>query len=169
MACRLLEEVGWTRCSMARDARGAACDLGGEPADSYCLSGVLVKSWRELDRANEDLYFSFFEVRFSEIILAKYNYRCTLTRWNDEFAADRDEVIELIHAVISSLRSQTTPAVRQSEACADSGPPEGKSRARIVSHSVLGTRRRRRRGNPWPAEDFGAFSVAFGSVERSTF
>ncbi|WOJ89109.1 hypothetical protein RZS28_15055 [Methylocapsa polymorpha] len=114
-ACYLLEERGWNQGSMARDANGRACGLDSKSAVSYCLSGVLVKSWREHDRANEDFYFQLFERQFSDVILKKYNHRYTLTRWNDDIATCRESVVELIHAVIKSIRSDSSQSSKANE------------------------------------------------------
>lgn len=111
-ACHILEKRGWTQRAMARDARGDACNIRSDAAISYCLSGALVKSWRELDHVNENFYFELFESGFSEVILTKYNYRCTLTRWNDDIATHREAVVELIYAVIKSIQSGSSQSIR---------------------------------------------------------
>lgn len=111
-ACDLLEKRGWTQGSMARDANGDACSVNSDAAMSYCLSGALVKSWRELDCANENFYFQLFETRFSEVILRKYSYKRTLTRWNDDIATHREAVVELIYAVIKSIQSDSSESFR---------------------------------------------------------
>lgn len=114
-ACHLLEERGWNRGSMARDANGDTCGLDSKDAVSYCLSGALVKSWRDHDRANEDFYFRLFERQFSDVILKKYNHGYTLTRWNDDVATCRESVVELIHAVIKSIRSDSSQSSKANE------------------------------------------------------
>ncbi len=121
MACRLLEEKGWTQGSMARDASGGVCAVNSDMADSYCLSGALVKSWRTLDPANEDFYFRFFEACFSDVLLRRYNSTHTLTRWNDDIETHRDAVMELIRAVISSIRSGPTGLSQETVSAAKSG------------------------------------------------
>jgi hypothetical protein len=107
MACRLLEEKGWNRGAMARNRSGEPCGIESQAVDSFCLSGALVNSWRTLDRTNENLYFTLLEARFSDVIFRKYGHSCTLSRWNDRFAKHREEVIELIHAVIKSIEADS--------------------------------------------------------------
>lgn len=90
---------------MARDKNGVACDLNNRNASFYCLSGALVTTWRMLDPANEDFYLKYFEQMFSEVLVEKYNYDRTLTQWNDNVATSRDDVVQLIHSVIGSIRA----------------------------------------------------------------
>jgi hypothetical protein len=105
-ASRLLEEKGWTQRSMARDAKGAACSLNSEEIACYCLSGALVKSWRELDCGKEDFYFQLFESRFYAVLSKSYNHGYMLAQWNDNIATSRESVVDLIHAVIQSFHSE---------------------------------------------------------------
>jgi hypothetical protein len=130
-ACHLLEERGWNRGSMARDANGDTCGLDSKDAVSYCLSGALVKSWRDHDRANEDFYFRLFERQFSEVILKKYNHRYTLTRWNDDIATCREAVVELIHAVIKSIRSDSSQSFKANESADGRQRSDERTRSRF--------------------------------------
>lgn len=102
-AGQLLQRKGWSKFSMARDENGAKCGPDSAEAACYCLSGALVKAWRTIDPANEEFYFRFFEKKFSEVLRAKYSYDRTFTQWNDQIATSREDVVNLIHTVITSL------------------------------------------------------------------
>jgi hypothetical protein len=67
------------------------------------LSGALVKAWRTIDPEHEEFYFKYFEKKLSEILLEKYNYQYTYTRWNDHVATSKDDVIQLLHCAITSI------------------------------------------------------------------
>jgi hypothetical protein len=101
--CRLLEGKGWNKYTMARNANGQLCSPDSQDAACYCLSGALVKAWRTIDPQNEDFYFPYFEKKISQVLLEKYNYPYTYTRWNDNVATCREDVIKLIHLVITSV------------------------------------------------------------------
>ncbi|SFK75826.1 DUF6197 family protein [Methylocapsa palsarum] len=100
---RLLEGKGWNKYTMARDTKGHLCSPDSQDAACYCLSGALVKAWRTIDPGNEEFYFPYFEKKISEVLLEKYNYPYTYTRWNDNVATCREDVIKLIHLVITSV------------------------------------------------------------------
>jgi hypothetical protein len=100
-ASRILLRNGWTTHALARDANGASCRLDKSDAASYCLCGALTKAWRILDYENDEVYFRLFRNEFNMILESKYNYRYSLTQWNDSAATCKDDVIELIHDVIS--------------------------------------------------------------------
>lgn len=101
----LLVESGWGKRAMARDRNGVACDLNARNRAFYCLSGALVTTWRAIDPENEDFYFNYFESAFSYVLTEKYNYDRTLTQWNDDVATCRDDIVQLIHTVIHSVRA----------------------------------------------------------------
>jgi hypothetical protein len=107
---QLLQRKGWNKFSMARDDRGAGCGLDSNQASCYCLSGALVKAWRTLDPDNEEFYFKFFEKKFSEILRDAYGYNRTYTQWNDNVATSREDVVKLIHSVITSLLAEGVDA-----------------------------------------------------------
>jgi hypothetical protein len=100
---QLLQRKGWNQFSMARDPYGEGVGPDSKNASCYCLSGALVKAWRTIDPENEDFYFRYFEEKFAENLRASYGYDRTFTRWNDEVAASRDDVVNLVHSVITSL------------------------------------------------------------------
>ena len=77
--------------------------VNSKDASCYCLSGALVKAWRTIDPLNEEFYFKYFEKKFSDILRESYGYKYTFTRWNDEVATCRDDVVALIHSVITSI------------------------------------------------------------------
>ncbi|WOJ89888.1 hypothetical protein RZS28_00805 [Methylocapsa polymorpha] len=106
---QLLQQKDWDKYAMARDKNGVACDLNNRNASFYCLSGALVTTWRMLDPANEDFYFKYFERMFSEVLIEKYNYDRTLTQWNDNVARSREDIVQLIHSVIGSIRAPVPP------------------------------------------------------------
>lgn len=112
---QLLERKGWNKYTMARDANGRRCGPDSEEATCYCLSGALVKAWRTIDPESEEFYFRFFEKKFSEVLLEKYDYNYTYTRWNDTVAKSREDVIQLINEVINSLPAATPTGVRARE------------------------------------------------------
>ncbi len=99
----LLQQKGWNKFSMARDPRGEGVGPNSEDASCYCLSGALVRAWRTIDPQNEDFYFKYFEKKFSDDLRETYGYDHTFTRWNDEVATSRDNVVTLIHSVITSI------------------------------------------------------------------
>ncbi|VTZ28587.1 conserved hypothetical protein [Methylocella tundrae] len=103
-ASRLLQMKGWSRIAMARSASGQAVSLNSADASSYCLSGALVKAWRTIDPKNEDLYFPLFEKKLSAALRDAYGYEGGVSRWNDEVAASRDDVVTLINSVIVSIQ-----------------------------------------------------------------
>jgi hypothetical protein len=100
---QLLQQKGWNKFSMARDPHGEGVGVNSKDASCYCLSGGLVKAWRTVDPQNEDFYFRYFEKKISDILRESYGYDCTFTRWNDEVATCRDDVVALIHSVITSI------------------------------------------------------------------
>lgn len=100
---RLLEGKGWSKYTMARDPEGQLCGPNNQDAACYCLSGALVRAWRTIDPQNEEFYFPYFESKISAVLKAKYNYPYTYTRWNDHVATSRDDVVKLIHDVITSV------------------------------------------------------------------
>ncbi len=102
-AGNLLQRKGWNKYSMALDNNGAKCAPNSSEAACYCLSGALVKAWRTIDPDNEEFYFKFFEWKFSEVLWAQYNYDRTFTQWNDNVATCREDVVKLIHLVVTSL------------------------------------------------------------------
>ncbi len=99
----LLQQKGWNKFSMARDTRGEGVSPNSKDASCYCLSGALVKAWRTIDPQNEDFYFKYFEKKFSDDLRDTYGYDRTFTRWNDEVATSRENVVTLIHSVITSI------------------------------------------------------------------
>jgi len=99
----LLQQKGWNKFSMARDPRGEGVSPDSKNASCYCLSGALVKAWRTIDPQNEDFYFKYFETKFSDDLRESYGYDHTFTRWNDEVATCREDVVTLIHSVITSI------------------------------------------------------------------
>jgi hypothetical protein len=103
-ASRLLQMKGWSRFAMARSACGEAVSLNSADACSYCLSGAVVKAWRTIDPKNEDLYFPLFEKKFSAALRNAYGYEGGVSRWNDEVAGSRDDVVTLINSVIASIQ-----------------------------------------------------------------
>lgn len=103
---RLLEGKGWNKYSMARTSAGKLCAPDSREASCYCLSGALVKAWRTIDPANEEFYFPYFESKFSEVLLEKYKYPYTYTRWNDNVATSREDVVKLIHEVITAVLTE---------------------------------------------------------------
>jgi hypothetical protein len=105
---RLIQMHGWNKYSMARDSVGNRCAPESSDAACYCLSGALVKTWRAIDPSREEFYFKFFEKQFSEVLTEKYNYPYTYTRWNDEVALRKEDILELIHSVIVSLVGKDT-------------------------------------------------------------
>lgn len=105
--CRLLEGKGWNKYTMARNANGQVCGPDSQEAACYCLSGALVKAWRTIDPQNEEFYFPYFEKKISQVLVEKYNYRYTYTRWNDNVATCREDVIKLIHLVITSVLAES--------------------------------------------------------------
>ena len=102
-ACRLLEGKGWNKYTMARNANGQHCGPDSQDAACYCLSGALVKSWRTVDPQNEEFYFPYFESKIAQVLKAKYDYPYTYTRWNDNVATCREDVVKLIQDVITSV------------------------------------------------------------------
>lgn len=102
-ASQLLQRKGWDRFAMARDECGKSVDLNSNEASCYCLSGALCKAWRVIDPANEEFYFKYFEKKFSDVLHESYGFGGTFTRWNDSVATSRDDVLNLIQSVISSL------------------------------------------------------------------
>ena len=100
---RLLQKKGWNKFSMARGPLGEAVSPDSIDASSYCLSGALVRAWRTVDPENENFYFRYFEKTFSEALRTIYGYEGTFTRWNDEVATCADDVVTLIHSVITSI------------------------------------------------------------------
>ena len=99
----LLQQKGWNKFSMARDPQGENVGPNSKDASCYCLSGALVRAWRTIDPQNEDFYFKYFEKKFSDDLRESYGYDHTFTRWNDEVATSRDNVVTLIHNVITSI------------------------------------------------------------------
>lgn len=112
----LLQRKGWSRFAMARDQYGRRCGPNSIDASCYCLSGALVKSWRTLDPDHEEFYFRYFEKKLSEILMRKYGYDRTFTRWNDEVATCADDVVELINSAIASLLVEDAETGAQVEA-----------------------------------------------------
>ncbi|WOJ89323.1 hypothetical protein RZS28_16220 [Methylocapsa polymorpha] len=113
---QLLQRKGWNKYAMARDENGDKCGPDSSEAACYCLSGALVRAWRTIDPKNEDFYFKYFEKKFSEVLLARYNYNRTFTQWNDQVATSREDVVKLIHTVITSLlidRANIEPQVER--------------------------------------------------------
>lgn len=102
-AGQLLQQKGWNKYSMARNERGDECGPDSSEAACYCLSGALVKAWRTVDPANEDFYFAFFEKKFADVLRARYDYNRTFTQWNDHVATSQEDVVNLIHSVVTSL------------------------------------------------------------------
>jgi hypothetical protein len=102
-ASNLLQKKGWNKYSMALDQNGDKCGPDSSEAACYCLSGALVKAWRSIDPESEDFYFKYFEKRFSDVLRARYNYDRTFTQWNDNVAMSREDVVNLIHLVVTSL------------------------------------------------------------------
>jgi hypothetical protein len=102
-ARRLLSEKGWTKFQMARDSSGRAVSLDSLNAACYCLGGALTKAWRIIDPQNEEFYFRYFQAEFSTILKELYNYDYTFTRWGDDVAASKDDVISLIDYLIKTL------------------------------------------------------------------
>jgi hypothetical protein len=100
---QLLQQKGWNKFSMARDPRGGGVGPNSKDASCYCLSGALVKAWRTIDPQNEDFYFKYFEKKFADDLRETYGYDHTFTRWNDEVATCRENVVTLIHSVITSI------------------------------------------------------------------
>jgi hypothetical protein len=111
-ADRLLQRKGWNKYSMALDDNGDNCGPDSSEATCYCLSGALFKAWRTIDPENEEFYFKFFEVKFTEVLRDQYNYDRTYTQWNDHVATSREDVCGLIHAVITSLLAGQADEVR---------------------------------------------------------
>lgn len=110
-ASKLLQQKGWNKYSMARDPQGGNVGPNSANASCYCLSGALVKAWRTVDPQHEDFYFKYFERKFSDGLRESYGYNHTFTRWNDEVASSRDDVVALIHSLITSiLRDPTGPS-----------------------------------------------------------
>ncbi|WP_026605549.1 DUF6197 family protein [Methylocapsa acidiphila] len=103
-ASRLLQTKGWSRFAMARSAGGDAVGLNSADACSYCLSGAVVKAWRTIDPKNEDIYFPLFEKKFSATLRDAYGYEGSVSRWNDEVAVSRDDVVTLINSVTASIQ-----------------------------------------------------------------
>jgi hypothetical protein len=103
-ASRQLQMKGWSRFAMARSASGDAVSLNSADACSYCLSGAVVKAWRTIDPKNEDIYFPLFEKKVSAALRNVYGYEGGVSRWNDEVAASRDDVVTLINSVIASIQ-----------------------------------------------------------------
>lgn len=102
-ASDLLQQKGWNKYSMARNENGDECGPDSSEAACYCLSGALVRAWRTVDPDNEEFYFKFFEKKFSEVLRARYDYNRTFTQWNDHVATSREDVVNLIHTVVTSL------------------------------------------------------------------
>jgi hypothetical protein len=100
---QLLQQKGWNKFSMARDPHGEGVGPNSKNASCYCLSGALVKAWRTIDPQNEDFYFKYFEKKFADDLRETYGYNHPFTRWNDEVATCRENVVTLIHSVITSI------------------------------------------------------------------
>jgi hypothetical protein len=123
---RLLEGKGWNKYSMARTPTGKLCAPDSQEASCYCLSGALVNAWRSIDPDNELFYFPYFESKFSEVLREKYDYPYTYTRWNDNVATSREDVVKLIHDVITSVLTDPD----ESEAVRKSDGPESADQVR---------------------------------------
>jgi hypothetical protein len=100
---RLLERKGWNKFSMARGPFGQGVGPNSNAASCYCVCGALVKAWRTVDPQNEDFYFRYFEKKLADVLHQNYGYGHTFTRWNDEVAACRDDVVSFINSVIASI------------------------------------------------------------------
>ncbi len=109
-ASRLLEQKGWTRFAIARNQGGEPIAVNSGTASSYSLSGALVTAWRNVDPANEDFYFLYFEEKLAEILRKRSGYELTFTQWNDRVAASREEVVNLIRALILLLTDEDAQA-----------------------------------------------------------
>lgn len=102
-ASRLLNGRGWSKHAMARDVHGNMCGPSSNEASCYCLSGALVKAWRTVDPEHEDFYFKYFEKNFSAVLEEIYKYPFTMTRWNDRKVTQKEDVIQLIQRVATSI------------------------------------------------------------------
>lgn len=102
-ASRLLNGNGWIKYNMARDAHGNVCVPTRSEASCFCLSGALVRAWRTIDPAQEEFYYKYFEAKFAEVLEQKYNYIYPYTRWNDQVAKCKEDVIGLIDSVVTNI------------------------------------------------------------------
>jgi hypothetical protein len=57
-----------------------------------------------IDPKNEDFYFPLFEKKFSAALHDAYGYVGGVSRWNDDLAASREDVVTLINSVIASIQ-----------------------------------------------------------------
>ncbi len=83
IAYEFLKTVEWTQGALARKADGSNCEMFSEEAVAFCLSGVVLRTYKE--KANE-AYKKIYDLIGLNVNVIKYN---------DDPSRTKEDVLQL--------------------------------------------------------------------------
>lgn len=103
-AAEVLEQNGW--------AQGTLAVVNGDGTGSYCAMGAVRKALGYFDHEilgqdSQEFRRICYQAAIADLVMANY-LGTRVARWNDEVAADKFEVIDMLKLAAKDLRNQKT-------------------------------------------------------------